>query len=65
MIIGIDHGYGNIKSARRVFSTNVIKSDNAPIFSKDYIEYNESFISSERATRALWQRNRQMRIIIS
>ncbi len=43
MIIGIDHGYGNIKSSRRVFSTNVIKSDSAPIFSKDYIEYDGKF----------------------
>ena len=27
VIIGIDHGYGNIKSANHVFKTGVLKSD--------------------------------------
>lgn len=43
IIIGIDHGYGNIKTARRVFPTSVIKSDEAPAISSEYIEYNGSF----------------------
>ena len=43
MIIGVDHGYGNIKTAHRVFPTCVTKSDKAPIFSRDYLEYKEKF----------------------
>ena len=43
LIIGIDHGYGNIKTARRVFPTSVIKADEAPAISSEYIEYNGSF----------------------
>ena len=36
LILGIDHGYGNIKTAHRVFPTALIKSEKAPTFSKDY-----------------------------
>ena len=32
LIIGIDHGYGNIKTANHVFRTGVVKSDTEPIF---------------------------------
>lgn len=39
IILGIDHGYGNIKTAHRVFPTSLIESDKPPVFSKDYLEY--------------------------
>lgn len=39
IIIGCDHGYGNIKTAHSIFKTSVITSDTPPIFSRDYIEY--------------------------
>lgn len=39
LILGIDHGYGNIKTAHRVFPTALIKSEKAPTFSEDYLEY--------------------------
>lgn len=43
LILGIDHGYGNIKTAHRVFPTALIKSEKAPTFSKDYLEYDGYF----------------------
>lgn len=43
MIISVDHGYGNIKTVHRVFPANATKSDKAPIFSRDYLEYNGMF----------------------
>lgn len=43
LILGIDHGYGNIKTAHRVFPTALIKSEKAPTFSKDYLEYDGHF----------------------
>ena len=35
LILGIDHGYGNIKTAHRVFPTALIKSEKAPTFMTD------------------------------
>ena len=34
MIIGIDHGYGNIKTANTVTPTGITKLDAAPTFTK-------------------------------
>lgn len=38
-IIGIDHGYGNIKTAGHVFKTGVITHDAEPLFTKDMLVY--------------------------
>ena len=38
-IIGIDHGYGNIKTANHVFKTGVLKSDGEPLFTKNLLVY--------------------------
>ncbi|MCI1722564.1 MAG: ParM/StbA family protein [Lachnospiraceae bacterium] len=43
MIIGVDTGYGNVKTARRCFPTAVSCSDKPPIFSRDYIQFDEKF----------------------
>ena len=43
MIIGIDNGYGNMKSARRCFPIAVTKYDSEPVLSRDYIEYEGSY----------------------
>ncbi len=43
LIIGIDNGYGNTKSAHTVMRTSVEKSDSTPAFSKDYLEYEGSY----------------------
>ena len=39
LIIGVDNGYGNMKTARRCFKTAIAKYDSAPVLSRDYIEY--------------------------
>lgn len=39
LIIGVDNGYGNTKSAHTVMRTSVETSNSAPTFSKDYLEY--------------------------
>ena len=39
-IIGIDHGYGNIKTANRCFRTGLAVYDSEPLFTKDMLVYN-------------------------
>ena len=38
-IIGIDHGYGNIKTANCCFQTGVTGYDSEPLFTKDMLVY--------------------------
>ena len=35
LIIGIDHGYGNIKTANHCFKTSITAHDSEPLFTKD------------------------------
>ncbi len=39
IIIGLDHGYGNIKTAHRVFKTGVECFEEEPIVSMNYVKY--------------------------
>ncbi len=39
MIIGVDAGYGNYKTAHTSFPTGIIKSDKTPIFTREFIKY--------------------------
>lgn len=43
MIIGVDNGYGNMKTARRCFKTALVKYDSEPVLSRDYLEYDGKF----------------------
>ena len=43
MIIGVDNGYGNMKTARRCFKTALAKYDSKPVLSRDYLEYDGKF----------------------
>ena len=43
LIIGVDNGYGNMKTARRCFKTAIVKYDSAPVLSRDYIEYGSAY----------------------
>ena len=43
MIIGVDNGYGNMKTARRCFKTALAKYDSEPVLSRDYLEYEGKF----------------------
>jgi len=40
IIIGIDHGYGNIKTANFCFRSGVLSFDSEPAFTKDMLIYN-------------------------
>ena len=40
MVIGIDHGYGNMKTATRCFTSGVAKYDKEPIFQNNLLVYN-------------------------
>ena len=44
-IIGIDHGYGNIKTANCCFPTGVIVSDTEPAFTNDLLVWNNRYYS--------------------
>ena len=39
VIIGIDHGYGNIKTANHIFKTGVMEYDTEPLFTNDMLVY--------------------------
>src|SRR5574344_1802729 len=43
LIIGCDHGYGNIKTAHFCFKASAEASETAPIFSKDYVKYEDKY----------------------
>ena len=43
IIIGIDHGYGNIKTADHIFRTGVMKYDAEPLFTKNQLVYDGKY----------------------
>ena len=43
VIIGIDHGYGNIKTANHYFPTGITAHDSEPLFTKDMLIYNGKY----------------------
>ena len=43
IIIGVDHGYGNIKTANHIFKTGVIKHDTEPPFTRNMLVYNGKY----------------------
>ena len=45
LIIGIDHGYGNMKTANCCFPTGVMVSDTEPIFVSDLLQWNNKYYS--------------------
>ena len=44
-IIGIDHGYGNMKTANCCFPTGVMKTDTEPTFVSDLLIWNKKYYS--------------------
>ena len=44
-LIGIDHGYGNMKTANCCFATGVVKSDTEPTFVSDLLVWNGTYYS--------------------
>ena len=45
IIIGIDHGYGNIKTANCCFPTGLMKSNTEPTFATDLLIWNSTYYS--------------------
>jgi plasmid segregation protein ParM len=43
IILGVDNGYGNVKTAHRVFQTGIVKCDSEPVLTKEYIEYDGAY----------------------
>ncbi|MBR4200949.1 MAG: plasmid segregation actin-type ATPase ParM, partial [Oscillospiraceae bacterium] len=43
LIVGIDHGYGNIKTANTVTPTGITKLDAAPIFTRNTLCYDGNY----------------------
>ncbi len=43
VILGVDAGYGNYKTARCCFATSVSRSTQPPVFTRDYLEYNGGY----------------------
>mgnify|MGYP003373940482 CR=1 FL=1 len=39
-IIGVDAGYGNMKTARTIYPTGLVAMDTKPFFDGDILEYN-------------------------
>ncbi len=39
LIIGVDHGYGNIKTANHVFRTGIVACDHEPLFTGDMLVF--------------------------
>ena len=42
-IIGIDHGYGNMKTANHCFKTGISAYDSEPLFTADMLTYNGKY----------------------
>ena len=43
MVLGIDHGYGNMKTATRCFPSGVARYDKEPIFQNNLLVYNDMY----------------------
>ena len=42
-IIGVDAGYGNMKTARTIYPTGLVAMDTKPFFDGDILEYNNTW----------------------
>ena len=64
MVIGIDHGYGNMKTATRCFPSGVAIYDKEPISRIIFLFTMACITRSERNTRSSVQRKRRTRTIM-
>ena len=53
MVIGIDHGYGNMKTATRCFPSGVARYDEEPIFQNNLLIYNGMYYPDRRGTQGV------------
>ena len=48
LIIGLDHGYGNMKTANRCFPTGILPGEDAPPLAQNVLEYRgKSYVIGE------------------
>ena len=64
MVIGIDHGYGNMKTATRCFPSGVARYDKGQSSGIIFLFTMECITRSERNTRSSVQRKCRMRTIM-
>ena len=64
MVIGIDHGYGNMKTATRCFPSGVADMTRSQSFRTIFLFTMACITGSERNTRSSVQRKRRMRTIM-
>ena len=64
-IIGIDHGYGNMKTANCCFQTGLIASDTEPPFANDLLIWNNKYYSIGVGHKEFTADKFMMRITIS
>ena len=43
VIIGLDHGYGNIKTVNHCFKSGILSYESEPLFTKNMLVYGEKF----------------------
>ena len=43
VILGIDHGFGNIKTVNTVFSNSVTEKNEEPVMNSDYLFYDGKY----------------------
>ena len=63
-VIGIDHGYGNMKTANCCFPTGVMKNDTEPTFVNDLLVWNGKYYPLESVIRSLRQTSLMTRTIM-
>ena len=53
IILGVDAGYGNYKTARCCFPTSVSRSDQPPVFTGNYLEYEGGYYTKGEGIKIL------------
>ena len=56
LILGIDHGYGNIKTANKTFGTGVYVSDTEPAFKNNLLTWNGKYYTIGEGHKAIRRR---------
>ena len=64
MVIRIDHGYGNMKTATRCFPSGVARYEKEPIFRITFLFTMVCFTRSVRSIRSSVQRRRRTKTIM-
>lgn len=60
-IIGIDHGYGNMKTANHCFLSGILSFDAEPLFTGGYADLQRQVLSHRRRTQRIYCRKGERR----